>query len=236
MNQQKVFITGSGIISSLGNDIETVFKNLIDGKSGVRTMDDWRDYNGLNSFLMAPAYDFDSSIIPRKKRRSMSRMAEMGALATFAALEQAGIRGENPWTDIDTNRAIMIMGSTTGSPKTLEDHFKKLFEKGGPESQTSTAFFKIMNHSVPAKVAMAVDYRGPLLSTGSPLSVVLMKLFTQAPPFLIPYKRPRLIITIARMIHPAPSIPTVTVWSFQRVLELWSLSQKNICKREAPKP
>ncbi len=170
MTQQKVFVTGTGVISSLGNTVETLFKNLIQGKSGVQTMDDWRVYNGLNSLLMAPAEPFDISVIPRKKRRSMSRMAEMGALATMAALEQAGISGENPWQEIDTDRTLMIMGSTTGSPKTLEDHFKKLFDKGGPESQTSTAFFKIMNHSVPANVAMAVDFKGPLLSTGSACS------------------------------------------------------------------
>ncbi len=158
------------MISSLGNDIETAFKNLVAGQSGVQTMEAWRQYKGLNSFLMAPAHEFDSSVIPRKKRRSMSRMSEMGAIATFSALEQAGISGDSPWQNLDTDRCLMIMGSTTGSPKTLEDHFKKLFERGGPEAQTSTAFFKIMNHSVPANVAMAVDFRGPLLSTGSACS------------------------------------------------------------------
>ena len=170
MIRKKVYISGMGLVSSLGNDIDTVFSNLVNGHSGVQAMPEWKKYNGLNSHLMAPAQPYDSSKIPRKKRRSMSAMAEMGAVATFAALEQAGLGGEKPWDGIDKDRSIMIMGSTSGSPKTLEDHFKKLFEKGGPESQTSTAFFKIMNHSVPANVALAVDFSGPLLSTGSACS------------------------------------------------------------------
>lgn len=168
--RQRVFITGTGVISSLGNDVDTVFKNLVDGKSGVKAMPDWKQYNGLKSHLMAPAWQYDISSIPRKKRRSMSPMAEMGALATLQAMKQAGLPEENPWGDIEAFRSLFIMGSTSGSPATLEAHFHKLFEKGGPEGQTSTAFFKIMNHSVPANVALATDFKGPLLSTGSACS------------------------------------------------------------------
>ena len=56
------------------------------------------------------------------------------------------------------------MGSTSGSPATLELYFKKLFERGGPEGQLSTSFFKVMNHSVPANVASALGFRGAMLS------------------------------------------------------------------------
>ena len=170
MKNKKVFITGTGILSSLGNDIETVFSNLINRKSGVQAMPDWDQYVGLKSHLMAPAQPYDISRVHRKKRRSMSAMAEMATVATFQAMEQAGLPSENPWQDIDPKKSLLIMGSTTGSPKTLEDHFRKLIDKGGPEGQTSTAFFKIMNHSVPANVALAVDFKGPLLSTGSACS------------------------------------------------------------------
>lgn len=170
MTKTKVFITGTGIVSSLGNDVEEVFHNLLQGKSGVVAKPEWEQYNGLNTHLIAPAHPIDSKSIPRKMRRSMSPMAEMATIATRQALKQAGFPEEDTWKDIDNRRGIMIMGSTTGSPKTLEDHFKKLFDRGGPENQTSTAFFKIMNHSVPANVALAVGYNGPLLSTGSACS------------------------------------------------------------------
>src|SRR6185436_18881362 len=57
--------------------------------------------------------------------------------------------------------------STTGSPLTLETYFRKLFDRGGPEGQVSTSFFKVMNHSVPANVAAALGYHGALLSPSS---------------------------------------------------------------------
>ncbi len=170
MTQKKVYITGMGLISSLGNDVETVFRNLKENVSGVRSMPEWQKYKGLNTNLMAPAMNYDISCIPRKKRRSMSPMAEMGAIATLRAMKQAGLDEENPWKDINPQKSVMIMGSTTGSPGALESHFQKLFENEGPEGQTSTAFFKIMNHSVPANVALATGFQGPLLSTGSACS------------------------------------------------------------------
>ena len=38
----KVVVTGMGIISSLGNSIESVFENLLAGKSGVKIMEEWK--------------------------------------------------------------------------------------------------------------------------------------------------------------------------------------------------
>ena len=170
MNKKRVFITGMGIVSSLGNSVEDVFKNLLANKSGVKAFPEWEKYNGLNSHLMAPAHEYNVMDIPRKKRRSMSPMSEMATIATFQAMEQAGLDKENPWAQIDPKKSLLAMGSTTGSPITLEDHFKKLFDRGGPEGQTSTAFFKIMNHSVAANVALAIDFAGPLSATASACS------------------------------------------------------------------
>jgi 3-oxoacyl-[acyl-carrier-protein] synthase II len=62
------------------------------------------------------------------------------------------------------------MGSTSGSPFTLEAYFKQMFERGGPQGQLSTSFFKVMNHSVPANVAAAIGYKGSLLSPSSACS------------------------------------------------------------------
>jgi 3-oxoacyl-[acyl-carrier-protein] synthase II len=65
---------------------------------------------------------------------------------------------------------LLSMGSTNGSPGTLEEQFRKMIEKGGPEGQYSTTFFKIMNHSVPANVASALAFQGPMLSPSSACS------------------------------------------------------------------
>ena len=92
-------------------------------------------------------------------------MSEMAVLASKQALSHArlSLTGDNL-------RNLLILGSTTGSPDTLETYFKKLIEKGGPEGQLSTSFFKVMNHSVAANVAMGLEVKIPNLAPSSACS------------------------------------------------------------------
>jgi len=160
----RIPVTGMGALSSLGNSVEAMFAGLKEGKSGVRLFPEWQKYNGLQSHLGAPAPDYDVSALPRTVRRAMSRMSEMAALAALEALKQAGL---NAGDGINSSRTLLIMGSTSGSPWTLEAYFRKLIERGGPEGQVSTSFFKVMNHSVAANVAAALEFHGALLAPSS---------------------------------------------------------------------
>lgn len=157
----KVFVTGMGALTSLGNDVETFFAALKRGESGVKAFPEWRAYNGLHSHVAAPVPEYDVLKVPRQVRRSMSRMSEMAALATFQALGQADLQ---PGASLNSPRVLIIMGSTSGSPQSFEAYFKKLLERGGPEGQLSTSFFKIMNHSVAANVAASIEFNGALLA------------------------------------------------------------------------
>lgn len=160
----KVYVTGMGAITSLGHSPEDMFERLKRGESGVREIPEWRKMQGLNSFLGAPAGDYDVSKIPRQVRRSMSRMSEMGALATFQALAHADLQ---PGPALNSKRVLLLIGSTLGSSIMLEAYFKKMFEKNGPEGQLSTSFFKIMSHTVAANVAASLEYDGALISPNS---------------------------------------------------------------------
>jgi 3-oxoacyl-[acyl-carrier-protein] synthase II len=166
----KVYISGMGLVSSLGNTVNDAFGALERGESGVVTMHEWATYKGLRCLVAAPAKPYDVSYLNRKIRRSMSPMAEMAAIATAEALQQAGLPKENYWAGLDNQKILMCMGSTTGSPITLEDQFRRLFASGGPEGQLSTTFFKVMNHSVPSNVALAIDFQGPMISPSSACS------------------------------------------------------------------
>lgn len=160
----KVFITGMGAMSSLGNNVETMFEGLLENKSGVVQMPEWKKYKGLNTFLSAPVPKYESKSIARSARRTMSAMSEMATIATIEALAQAGITLSNK---TDLSRAVMCMGCSGGSPETFEDYFRKLIERGGPEGQMGTTFFKVMNHTVPTNVAAALGFEGPVFSASS---------------------------------------------------------------------
>lgn len=163
----RVFVTGMGALTSLGNDVETMFSGLKEGRTGIKAFPDWKQYNGLHSHLGAPVPEYDIQKIPRTVRRAMSRMSEMACLATLQALAQADLQ---PGPKLNSPRVCIIQGSTSGSPVTLETYFRKLFERHGPEGQLSTSFFKVMNHSVAANVAAGIDFNGALLAPSSACS------------------------------------------------------------------
>jgi 3-oxoacyl-[acyl-carrier-protein] synthase II len=163
----KVFVTGMGVMSSLGNSVDSLMENLLAGRTAVRAYPEWKVYRGLYSYLGAPVPEYAIGEVPRTARRGMSRMSEMAYLATVQALQQAKLP---VGPELSSPRTLLCMGSTTGSPVTLETYFKKLFEKGGPEGQLSTSFFKVMNHSIAANVAVALNFAGPQLSPASACS------------------------------------------------------------------
>ena len=106
----KVYITGMGAVCSLGLNVDEMFKGLLEGKTGVKAMPDWRQYNGLNTYVAAPVPDYDAMKIPRQARRSMSRMSEMAVLATLQALQQADLPPGEPLNSLTHDH-----GSTSGS-------------------------------------------------------------------------------------------------------------------------
>ncbi len=160
----KVFVTGMGALSSLGNTVESIFQALLQNQSGIQSFPEWKNYQGLHTHLGAPVPAYDISKIPRSARRTMSRMSEMAVLATLDALNQAQFTlQEKKYSP----RIALCLGSTTGSPDSMEAHFKKLFEKGGPEGQLGTTFFKCMSHSVVSNVASALGFYGTAISPSS---------------------------------------------------------------------
>ncbi len=158
----KTYITGYGIFSSLGNSAKEMFSALLESRSAVRFMQEWADYPHLHAKLGAPVVPYDKSVMPRIVRRTMSPMSEMASLATFQALEQAQIK----ISDIDPQRTLLTLGSTTGSPQTMEEYFQKS-QGNGLASQPGTAFFKVMNHSVASNVAVALSFNGAVSSPSS---------------------------------------------------------------------
>lgn len=163
----KVYVTGFGLLSSLGNTSHEVFSGLLENKSGVKLMDAWSDVD-LQARLGAPTASYDKLQLPRLARRTMSPMSEMASLATFDALKMAGLLDENKQiTNFNPERSLLSMGSTTGSPIMLEEYFKKAGAKNSVTSQPGTAFFKVMNHSVASNVSVAIGFNGAVNSPSS---------------------------------------------------------------------
>lgn len=94
----KVVVTGLGVVSPVGNDIDTFWKNICAGKSGIRTIDQF-DTSDLTAKIAGIAEDVEIDGLDNKEMRRMSRYAQFAIFAAEQAWKQAGldINKEDPY-------------------------------------------------------------------------------------------------------------------------------------------
>jgi len=160
----RVVVTGMQGVTAFGNNWSAVSARLQQGQNAVRHMDEWLEYQGLNTHLGAPIDDF---VLPahytRKRIRSMGRVSLLSTRATELALEQAGLL-ENPvLTNGDTGIAY---GSSTGSTKPVSEFATMLTEKH-TNNITGTTYVQMMPHTTAVNTGLFFGLRGRVIPTSS---------------------------------------------------------------------
>jgi 3-oxoacyl-[acyl-carrier-protein] synthase II len=110
-----------GLITALGNDVETTWAGMIAGRSGVRTIEAF-DPSRLASRIGGEVRDFDASgVLDRKEIRRTDRYIQFGLVAAREALDQAGLpkRFEGDLAE----RTGVVLGTGLGGVGTLTDGF-----------------------------------------------------------------------------------------------------------------
>jgi 3-oxoacyl-[acyl-carrier-protein] synthase II len=162
---RRVVVTGMAGLCPLGSDWPTVRAGLLAGRSGVRVMPAWDIYVGLDTRLGAPVPDFATpSHYPRKKTRSMGRVALLAARATELALIDAGLLGSAVLGDGTTGIAY---GSTSGSPPAMEVYAEGFYTKHTLKGIAGTEYLQFMSHTCPANLATFFGIRGRIIPTCS---------------------------------------------------------------------
>jgi 3-oxoacyl-[acyl-carrier-protein] synthase II len=151
-------------ITSLGSDYAAVSAAMDAGRSGIRRMDEWAQYDGLNTQLGGPVPDFEMpEHYPRKKVRSMGRVACMAVVATERALGEAGLLDTETVSNGDTGIAY---GSSSGSPEAIAD-FGAMIRDRTTRAITSTSYIRMMSHTAAVNTSLFFNIRGRLISTST---------------------------------------------------------------------
>ncbi len=166
MQLRRVVITGMGIISPFGRGIGTLMDGLVEGRSGVVNVPELAEIVGMRTRVAALVPGIDPKEIPRKFRRSMSSMSVFATLASHDAVAQAGLTE----AEVTGGRLGVSIGSTVGSPQTMQDFFRDFSIDNSLERMKSTIFFHIMNHSCAANVSQTLGITGRILSPSSACS------------------------------------------------------------------
>jgi 3-oxoacyl-[acyl-carrier-protein] synthase II len=164
-NGKRVVVTGMGGLSPIGLDWPTVRASLRNGLSGVVRMDDWDRYSNLETRLGAPVRGFVvPDHYPRKKTRSMGRVALMAVRASEIAIEDAGLIVGPELTDGTTG---ISYGSTSGSPPAMERFLTPLIAGQTLKGIGATDYVRFMSHTCAANLGLFFSIKGQVIPTCS---------------------------------------------------------------------
>jgi 3-oxoacyl-[acyl-carrier-protein] synthase II len=162
--KRRVAVTGMAGISPVGNDWNSIRTRLGQYRNAVVRMDDWADYEGLNTQLGAPAAAFDlSEKYNRKTTRSMGRIALMATRATEIALLDAGLL-DDPL--LQSGRMGISYGSSAGTPSAIGD-FGRMMEERTTKGINATTYIKMMAHTAPVNIGVFFGVTGRVVTTSS---------------------------------------------------------------------
>ena len=155
MNHRRVVITGMGIYSCIGTNIETVRQSLYEGKSGIVLLPERKEY-GYRSALTGYVPNPDlKQLLGRRERISMGQESEFAYMATSEALAQAAITPNY----LRENEIGILYGNDSVAGSVIETN-DKIREKRDTTLVGSGAVFKTMNSTVTMNLSTLYGLRG----------------------------------------------------------------------------
>ena len=126
--KKRVVITGMGIISPLGNNINEYWNNLLAGKSGVGHITHFNpDEKGLSVKIGAEVKNFNpEEYMDKKLARRMDLFCQYAMAAAKQAVKQAGLEE----TNVDKERVGVIVGSGIGGIISFQENTLNFHTKG----------------------------------------------------------------------------------------------------------
>lgn len=125
--EHRVVITGLGVVSPIGNDIDTYWKNLKEGVCGIKVLPKSLQLEGCDVKVAGIVDDFNpDQYIEKRAAKRIDRFSQFAIHASLDALGQAGIDMEQE----DATKVGVIIGSGIGGLGMIEQETLKLHEKG----------------------------------------------------------------------------------------------------------
>lgn len=161
-NERRVVVTGSGVISPLGNDTGQFWKNLVAGVSGAGPITRF-DAAGLETRFACEVKGFTTEgIVDRKDAKRMDRFVQYAVVASHEAIRSAGL----DLGTVDLERVGVILGSGIGGMETFEAQHRIMIERG--PGRVSPFFIPMMISDMAAgQVSIQFGLKGPNFCTVS---------------------------------------------------------------------
>ena len=164
-SKRRVVVTGLGIVSPLGNDLETTWKNIVNGESGAARITKF-DASDFSTTFAAELKGYDDiSGLTQKETRRIDPFVQYALTASDQAITDANLALKN----LDTKRIGVSIGSGIGGLGSIEDNSIILKEKGPKKISPFFVPGAIINMAS-GNVAIKYNLQGPNISIVSACS------------------------------------------------------------------
>ena len=161
MTRRRVAVTGLGLISPVGGDVDSSWQNILAGQSGAATID-FFDASAFSTNFSASVKAFDSeAYFSRKEARKMDTFVHYGVAAGMQAISDAGLDAAD---GLDLERVGVSIGSGIGGLPNIENQHRALLEGGARKVSPFFVPSTIIN-MISGNLSIKFGYKGPNVCT-----------------------------------------------------------------------
>jgi 3-oxoacyl-[acyl-carrier-protein] synthase II len=165
--RRRVVITGLGVISAIGIGLPAFRDGMRRGTSPIRRIDRF-DPSPFRSQVAAQVDDFEPlEFMDARAVRAMDRFSQFGLAAGRMAMADAGLVPGDAGPGAPARERVGIyLGSALGGIAFAESQHERYLERG-IRSVSPTLALAVFGGAAPANLGIALDVRGPILSTAN---------------------------------------------------------------------
>ncbi|MFK7890496.1 MAG: beta-ketoacyl-ACP synthase II [Granulosicoccus sp.] len=161
MTRRRVVITGLGLVTPVGEDVDSSWRNIVAGVSGVAPIDSF-DTSAFNTRFSASVKHFNpSDYFSTKEARKMDTFVHFGVAAGIQAIVDAGLDAHD---SLDTNRVGVAIGSGIGGLPNIEAQHKAFLD-GGPRKVSPFFVPSTITNMISGNLSIKFGYKGPNVCT-----------------------------------------------------------------------
>ncbi len=163
----RVVVTGTGAITPVGNDAETAWQSVVEGKSGITAHEELPDMAKFPSRIAGLIRDFDPAdyMDPREVRR-FDAFNHYGVAAGVQALDSSGLVID----ESNAERVSVYLGSGIGGIRTIESAYHRYSEQSNPRRISPFLVPGIIVNMPAGLLSIQIGARGPNIAVATACS------------------------------------------------------------------
>lgn len=156
---RRVVVTGLGLVSPVGNDVSSAWRNVVEGRSGIGRLEAF-DPSAFPSHIAGEVRDFDvTEYLAPKEARRCDTFIHYGMAAAVQAIADAGLE-ENPEA---ADRFGLAIGAGIGGISTIESTYQTYIDSGPRKISPFFVPGTIIN-MIAGNLSIRYGFKGPNIS------------------------------------------------------------------------